>query len=171
MRNRLEKFNLKSNKPIPVDEFVEKILYHPKFGYYIKNIPFGKEGDFVTAPTISNLFSEIVTIWLISCWENFGKPKSFNFVELGPGDGSFAKVLIDTIKNFPELNKSINIFLYEKSNFLKKAQINKIKSSKVKWINNFKLIKKGPVIFFGNEFFDAVPIKQFKFFKKDLFEK
>ena len=118
-----------------------------------------------------NLFSEIVAIQLISCWEKFGKPKSFNFVELGPGDGSFAKVLIDTIKNFPELNKSINIFLYEKSNFLKKAQINKIKSSKVKWINNFKLIKKGPVIFFGNEFFDAIPIKQFKFFKKDLFEK
>ena len=171
MKFKTKNFDLNSNQIIPVDEFIEKVLYHREFGYYTKKIPFGKKGDFITAPTISNLFSEIVTIWLISCWEKFGKPKSFNFVELGPGDGSFTKVLINTIKNFPELNESINIFLYEKSNFLKKTQIKLIKNSKVKWINNFKAIKKGPVIFFGNEFFDAVPIKQFTFFKKDLFEK
>tara|TARA_Y100000816_G_C26057318_1_gene554913 strand:+ start:347 stop:1426 length:1080 start_codon:yes stop_codon:yes gene_type:complete len=171
MKYKLKNFNLNYDKLIPVDEFVEKVLYHPKAGYYSKKIPFGKKGDFVTAPTISNLFSEIVTIWLISCWEKFGKPKNFNFVELGPGDGSFIKVLVDTIKNFPELNESINIFLYEKSDFLKKTQTKTIKDSKIKWINNFKSIKKGPVIFFGNEFFDAVPVKQFTFFKKDLFEK
>ena len=171
MKFKTKNFDLNSNQIIPVDEFIEKVLYHREFGYYTKKIPFGKKGDFITAPTISNLFSEIVTIWLISCWEKFGKPKSFNFVELGPGDGSFTKVLVDTIKNFPELNKSINIFLYEKSNLLKKIQNNKIKNSKIKWINNFKSIKKGPVIFFGNEFFDAIPIKQFIFFKKYLFEK
>ena len=166
-----ENFDLQSDELIPVDEFVEKVLYHPEIGYYTKKIPFGKEGDFVTAPTISNLFSEIITIWLISCWEKFGKPKSFNFVELGPGDGSFSKVLIDTIKNFPDFKKSINIFLYEKSDFLKKIQNKKINDSNVKWINNFRQIKKGPVVFFGNEFFDAIPIKQFTFYKKDLFEK
>ncbi len=171
MKYNPKDFDLNSDKLIPIDEFVEKVLYHPETGYYTKKIPFGKEGDFVTAPTISNLFSEIVTIWLISCWEKFGKPKNFNFVELGPGDGSFTKVLVDTIKNFPDFKKSINIFLYEKSDFLKKVQNKKINDSRVKWINNFKLIKKGPVIFFGNEFFDAVPIKQYTFFKKDLYEK
>ena len=51
-------FNFKTNKLIPVDEFVEKALYEPKVGYYTKKIPFGKQGDFITAPTISNLFSE-----------------------------------------------------------------------------------------------------------------
>ena len=141
MKFKTKNFDLNSNQIIPVDEFIEKVLYHREFGYYTKKIPFGKKGDFITAPTISNLFSEIVTIWLISCWEKFGKPKSFNFVELGPGDGSFTKVLINTIKNFPELNESINIFLYEKSNFLKKTQIKLIKNSKVKWVNNFKAIK------------------------------
>ncbi len=171
MRYKPKNFNLNSNKLIPVDEFIEKVLYHPETGYYAKNNPFGKEGDFVTAPTISNLFSEIVTVWLISCWEKFGKPKNFNFVELGPGDGSFTKVLVDTIKNFPDFKKSVNIFLYEKSDFLKKIQSKKINNSRVKWISNFKPINKGPVIFFGNEFFDAVPIKQFSFFKEDLFEK
>ncbi len=171
MKYTPERFNFKTDKLIAVDEFVEKVLYHPDNGYYTKKIPFGRQGDFVTAPTISNLFSEIVTIWLISCWEKLGKPKNFNFVELGPGDGSFSKVLVDTIKNFHEFNKSTKIYLYEKSNLLKKVQIKKIKNLEVKWINNFKSIKKGPIIFFGNEFFDAIPIKQYSFFKKDLYEK
>ena len=62
MRYKPENFDLQSDELIPVDEFVEKVLYHPEIGYYTKKIPFGKEGDFVTAPTISNLFSEIITI-------------------------------------------------------------------------------------------------------------
>ena len=171
MRYTPENFDFKTNKLIPVDKFIEKILYKPDIGYYAKKIPFGRKGDFVTAPTISNLFSEIVTIWLISCWEKLGRPKNFNIVELGPGDGSFAKVLADTIKNFPEFNKSKKIYLYEKSDFLKKIQNKKINDPSVKWINNFKQIKKGPVIFFGNEFFDAIPIKQFLVEKKSLLEK
>ena len=115
-------FNLKNKKLIPVDEFVETALYEPNIGYYTKKIPFGSQGDFITAPTISNLFSEIIAIWVVSTWEKLGKPKNFNFVELGPGDGSLAKVFVNTIKKFPNLNNSINIFLYEKSKFLKNVQ-------------------------------------------------
>ncbi len=164
-------FNIKSNKLIPVDEFVEKVLYEPNKGYYTKKIPFGSQGDFITAPTISNLFSEIIGIWIISTWEKLGKPKNFNFVELGPGDGSLTKVLIDTFKKFPEVNKSINIYLYEKSDLLINVQKKKLKGSKVKWIQSFNKIKKGPIIFFGNEFFDAIPIKQFSYEKNTLLEK
>ena len=76
-----EYFNIKSNKLIPVDEFIEKVLYEPNKGYYTKKIPFGSQGDFITAPTISNLFSEIIAIWVVSSWEKLGKPKKFNFVE------------------------------------------------------------------------------------------
>ena len=112
-------FNLKTKKLVPVDEFVEKVLYKPNAGYYTKKIPFGSKGDFITAPTISNLFSEIITIWVVSTWEKLGKPKNFNFVELGPGDGSLAKVFINTIKKFPNINKSINIYMYEKAIYLK----------------------------------------------------
>ncbi len=164
-------FNLKTKKLIPVDEFIETVLYEPKIGYYTRKIPFGSQGDFVTAPTISNLFSEIITIWVVSVWEKLGKPKNFNFVELGPGDGSLAKVFVNTIKKFPDLNDSINIYLYEKSELLKNVQKKKLKGSKVKWIKNFDKIKKGPIIFFGNEFFDAIPIKQFLFEKKSMLEK
>ena len=166
-----ENFNFKIDKLIPVDDFIETALYHPDFGYYTKKVCFGRQGDFITAPTISNLFSEIIGIWLISTWETLGKPKRLNFVELGPGDGSLAEVLVRIFKNFPEFNKAIKFYLYEKSELLKKVQKNKIKNSKIKWIKNFDTINNGPIIFFGNEFFDAIPIKQFTFYKKDLFEK
>ena len=171
MTDNYKNYNFLTNKLIPVDELVQKVLYEPNIGYYSKKIPFGRQGDFVTAPTISNLFSEIISIWIVSAWEKLGKPKKFNFVELGPGDGSLSKILINTFKKFPNINKSINIFLYEKSDLLKKVQKKRLKNSKVRWIKNFNNISKGPVIFFGNEFFDAIPIKQFIFKEKSLLEK
>ena len=122
MCKNFKNFNIKTNKLIPVDEFIDKILYNPKKGFYSKKNPFGKKGDFITAPTISNLFSEIISIWFVSTWEKLGKPKKLNIVELGPGDGSLSKVLVDTFIKFPRVYKSINIFLYEKSDYLIKEQ-------------------------------------------------
>ena len=142
-----------------------------KNGYYSSKIPFGKTGDFLTAPGISNLFSEIIAIWLISTWNTLGKPKKFNIVELGPGDGSLTKILLKTFKQFPLFNKATNVFLYEKSNLLVNLQKKNINNSKVKWIKNFNDIKKGPIIFFGNEFFDAIPVKQFSYKKNLILEK
>ena len=156
---------------LPVDQFIENVLYNKKTGYYSSKIPFGKKGDFLTAPGVSNLFSEIIGIWLISTWNTLGRPQRFNIVELGPGDGSLTKILIQTFQQFPAFNKATNIFLYEKSNILKNLQKKKINNFKVKWIKNFNNIKKGPIIFFGNEFFDAIPVKQFSRKKNLLMEK
>ncbi len=171
MKTNLKKFKINLNEEMPVDKFIEKALYAPRVGYYSNKIPFGKKGDFITAPTISNLFSEIIAIWIISSWEIFGKPEKFNLVELGPGDGSLTKVLIETFKKFPKIKEATNIFLYEKSNLLKNVQKRNIKNDRVKWIDNFDNIKKGPVIFFGNEFFDAIPIKQFTIERNTIKEK
>jgi NADH dehydrogenase [ubiquinone] 1 alpha subcomplex assembly factor 7 len=157
----------KNKKSLPIDKFFNNVLFDKKNGYYSSKLPFGASGDFITAPGISNLFSEMVGIWLISTWNVFGKPKKFNIVELGPGDGKLTKVLLKVFQKFPEFEKSINIFLYEKSNFLKNLQKKNIGKSKIKWIKTFSNIKNGPVVFFGNEFFDAIPIKQF-LRKKDL---
>ena len=74
-----------------IDKFIESALYDKNYGYYSKKNPFGKQGDFITAPLISPLFSEMILIWVISYWINLGKPKKFSFVELGPGNGSFCK--------------------------------------------------------------------------------
>mgnify|MGYP000930275361 CR=1 FL=1 len=161
----------KKSKLLPVDKFFENVLYDNKSGYYASKLPFGEKGDFITSPKISSLFSEIIAIWIVSTWELFGKPKNFNIIELGPGDGSLTNVLLRSFKKFPEFDSVKKIFLYEKSNYLKKIQKKNILDKNVNWINNFNLITKGPVIFFGNEFFDALPIKQFKRKKKSLLEK
>jgi NADH dehydrogenase [ubiquinone] 1 alpha subcomplex assembly factor 7 len=166
----LNKFFLKSKK-IPIDRFFENVLYDKKFGYYSKKYPFGVKGDYITAPLVSRLFSEMIAIWLINVWHEIGKPNKFNIVELGPGSGDLIKVLIESFKNFDEFYKSTSIFLYEKSQMLKKIQRKKIKDKKIKWISNFKKIKKGPTIFIGNEFFDAIPIKQFENKNGTIYEK
>ena len=160
-----------NSKVLPIDQFIENVLYNKKVGYYSSKIPFGKKGDFLTAPGISNLFSEIIGIWLISTWYTLDRPKNFNIVELGPGDGSLTKILLKIFQKFSTFNQATNIFLYEKSNLLKKLQKKNINNLKVKWIKNFTSIKKGPIIFFGNVFFDAIPIKQFSHKKNLLLEK
>ena len=161
----------KKSKILSTDKFFRNVLYDKKFGYYTSQIPFGQSGDFITSPKISNIFSEIIAIWIVSSWETFGKPKNFNIVELGPGDGSLAKILLKSFKKFPEFNSIKNMFLLEKSIFLRSVQKKKILNKDVKWIDNLNVIKKGPVVFFGNEFFDAIPIKQFKKIKNNIYEK
>ena len=159
------------NGTFSVEKFIEKALYNKNFGYYSQNNPFGKKGDFVTAPLISPLFSEMITIWLVSLWIKLGKPKKFSFVELGPVNGVFCKRFCNTLKKFPQFKKSIKIYLFEKSEKLIKVQKNLIEEKNVIWIKNLNQIKNGPTIFFGNEFFDSIPIKQFEVKKSIVFEK
>ena len=158
-------------KLMSLDLYLEKVMYDKNIGYYQKKNPFGIKGDYITAPNISNIFCEMIVIWIVSFWENLNKPRHISFVELGPGNGDFCLVLLKTLKNFPDTFNSINIMLYEKSERLKKIQKKRIISNKVSWIENLQKIKKGPVIFFGNEFLDALPIKQFKKIDKNIFEK
>ncbi len=169
MKNKNYFFN--KAKVLPIDKFFDKVLFDKKHGYYSSKAPFGYKGDFLTAPGISNLFPEIIGVWLVSTWISFGKPKKFNFVELGPGDGELTKNLIKTFNNFPDFNKAVRIFLYEKSRLLKDLQKKRMFGSKIQWIKNFDKIKSGPVVFFGNEFFDSIPIKQFLRKNKFLYEK
>jgi cyclopropane-fatty-acyl-phospholipid synthase len=162
---------LKKQKSLPLDKFIDIALYNKKYGYYMKKNPFGKDGDFITSPMISNLFAEMIALWCISFWEHLKKPKKILIVELGPGDGSLCRDLLKTFKKFDSFYNCLKINLLEKSEKLKKIQNKKIKNKKVRWINSINQIKCGPIIFLGNEFFDALPIKQL--YKKNnvLFEK
>ena len=164
-----------NSKVLPVDKFIENVLYDKKIGYYSSKIAFGNSGDFITAPGISNLFSEMIGIWLVSTWETLGKPQRFNIVELGPGDGYLTKILLKTFKKFPKFYESSKIFLYEKSDLLKNLQKKNINSLKVKWINNFNNIKTGPVIFLVMSFLMRYLLNNFLvkriFFGKILFIK
>ena len=151
----------KKNHLLSLDKFIEESLYNKKFGYYMKNNPFGEKGDFITAPNVSVLFSEMIALWIISFWENLKCPKKFNLVELGSGNGEMIKIIVDTFNKFPQFKDCCNIKILEKSKLLKKIQKKKIKDKKVKWLNDLNELNSLPCIFIANEFFDALPIKQF----------
>ena len=152
---------LKKRHSLPLDQFINFSLYDEKFGYYMKKNPFGKKGDFITAPNISRLFSEMIAIWIISFWQSLGSPKKFNLIELGAGDGEMMRILIETFKNFPIFLKSCNFMIHEKSPTLIKIQKKKLYKTRIKWISKINKIEKKPSIFIANEFFDAIAIKQF----------
>ena len=158
---------MKISKPtsLPLDKFIEWALYDKNSGYYIKKNPFGKEGDFITAPNITRLFSEIISIWAITFWESIGSPKKFNLIELGAGNGEMMMVITETLKSFPECFNACNFMIHEKSNFLINQQKKKLDAEKISWIKDIKNINSYPTLYLANEFFDAIPIKQF--FKKN----
>ncbi len=153
------KLNRKIN--IPLDDFINLSLYDKKNGYYIKKNPFGQKGDFITAPNISRLFSEMIAIWILSFWQNLGSPKNFNLVELGAGNGEMMKIFIESFKKFPVFFKSCNIYIHEKSFGLINIQKRKLKGNGIIWISSINKLKKNPTIFIANEFFDSIAIKQF----------
>ena len=151
----------KSKSSIPLDKFIDKALYDKTKGYYCKKNPFGKKGDFLTSPNISRLFSEMLSIWTISFWENLKFPKKINLIEMGSGNGEMIFQMLETFKRFPKFADSCKVSIYEKSSYLKSIQKKKLKNFKVKWIKNLNEINENPTIFVANEFFDALPIKQF----------
>ena len=150
---------IKKSGEIPLDKFIDLSLYNKKFGYYMKKNPFGKKGDFITAPNISRLFSEMIAIWIVSFWKNLGSPRNFNLIELGAGNGEMMKMLLESFQNFPSFLKSCNIIIHEKSPILIRIQKKKLSKSKIIWVSQINKIKKNPSIFIANEFFDAMPIK------------
>ena len=161
----------KKNSLLSLDSFIEESLYNKKFGYYMKNNPFGQKGDFVTAPNISILFSEMIAVWIISFWESLNCPKQFNLVELGAGNGEMMRLMINTFNKFPQFKNTCNIKILEKSELLKKIQKKTIKNQEIKWLKNLNELNDFPCIFVANEFFDALPIKQFIKIKNKWYER
>ncbi len=161
----------KNNNLFTLDKFIEESLYNKKYGYYMKKNPFGESGDFITAPNISILFSEMIAIWVISFWRKLGCPKEFNLIELGAGNGEMMKVLISTFDKFSEFKSSCKINILEKSKLLEQIQRANIKDKKIKWLNDLNNLNDSPCIFLANEFFDALPIKQFLKKEKKWYER
>ena len=91
---------LKNNSKICLDKFINKILYDKSKGYYMNKNPIGNRGDFITAPNISVMFSEMLAIWIVAFWEKMGLPKKINIIELGGGNGEMIYQILKTIKNF-----------------------------------------------------------------------
>ena len=163
------KINKSTN--LSLDQFIDWALYDKNSGYYMKQNPFGKVGDFITAPNITRLFSEIITIWLITFLKSLGSPKKFNLIELGAGNGEMMKVLVNTFNKFPIFKNSCRIKILEKSKLLKKKQKVNINKKNIQWLSDLNELDNLPCIFLANEFFDALPIKQFIKKERKWFEK
>ena len=159
-------------KKLFLDQYINYCLYKFDTSYYqTKNI-FGHKGDFVTAPHISSIFSEMLALWIYSYWDNIKKPKKLNILELGPGDGTMAQDIIKTLQKIKLFNGEIDYFFLEKSKNLQKKQSEKLKNiQNIHWINNIKSLQKNNLVILSNEFFDALPVKQFIKKNNTWFEK
>ena len=161
---------LKNNSKISLDKFIDRALYDKSKGYYIKKNPIGKKGD-ITAPNISIMFSEMIAIWIVAFWEKLGFPKKINIIELGAGNGEMMYQILKSINSFEKFKSSSKFYIIEKSPYLKKIQKKKLKNKNVIWTHNINKIANNASIFISNEFFDALPVKQFTKKKNIWYEK
>jgi NADH dehydrogenase [ubiquinone] 1 alpha subcomplex assembly factor 7 len=149
--------------PISIAQFMSLALHDPKGGYYATRDPFGSGGDFTTAPEISQMFGEMLGLWCIQVWHDQGRPKNARLVELGPGRGTLMADVLRTLKAMPEFFDGLEVTLVEASPVLQGIQKEKLKDSgaKISWSSRFDGAGSGPLILLANEFFDALPIRQF----------
>lgn len=157
---------IKENGFITIDRFMEICFLDEEHGYYRKKQPLGSEGDFTTAPEISQLFGEMIGLFLIN-WISQNLPDTeFEIVELGAGKGTLMNDLLRTLKKFPQIYEKAKINIIDINEPLIKHQkklLNKY-DIKIEWLSAIEEIKTlKPVIFLANEFFDALPIKQYLF--------
>jgi SAM-dependent MidA family methyltransferase len=148
--------------PLPVDRFFALVLSHPEFGYYMSRQPFGIEGDFITAPEASQMFGELVGIWLATVYETLGAPARINLVEVGPGQGVLMADILRAAKVMPAFQSAIQVHLVETSPRLRIVQENAVarQGFDVCWHEDLNSVPAGPVMLIGNEFFDALPVRQ-----------
>ncbi|MGL9725441.1 MAG: class I SAM-dependent methyltransferase [Wolbachia sp.] len=151
----------KNQGSISISDLMNTALYHKEYGYYMNKLPLGKDGDFITAPEISQLFGETIAIWIMHAWEKLGKPSKFSLIELGPGKGTLIHDVIRVTKKYSGFFHSMTIHLVEISPTLQKIQKEKLKGLNINWHKDINNLPKRPTIFLANEFFDALPIDQF----------
>ncbi len=144
-----------------LDRYMTLCLGHPAHGYYMSRDPFGERGDFITAPEVSQIFGELIGVWLASAWANMGSPTTFNLVELGPGRGTLMADILKASNVMPGFREAARIHLVEMSPALQALQQKKLGASAA-WHDRFAGIPEGPMLLVANEFFDAIPIRQFE---------
>ena len=151
---------IKKNGIINIGEFIQ-ICQFENNGYYLKNNPIGKSNDFITSPEISQMFGEILGIFIINYWREKIK-NNFNLVELGPGKGTLLKDILRTSSLNQSFLNSINLTLIEKNKCLIDIQKKIVGFENITWSKKFNITnKKIPSIIYSNEFFDCFPVRQF----------
>jgi NADH dehydrogenase [ubiquinone] 1 alpha subcomplex assembly factor 7 len=149
--------------PIPVDRYMALCLGHPVHGYYMARDPFGTDGDFTTAPEISQMFGELIGLWAAEVWRLMGAPRSVRLVELGPGRGTLMSDLLRAARLVPGFLDAGEVHLVETSPVLRERQRQTLAATAVPiaWHTSLSEVPPGPAIIIANEFLDALPVRQF----------
>jgi len=163
---------IKENGHITIDDMMREVLSTNSESYYQSTESIGEDGDFITSPEISQLFGEMIALWAIEQWQLLGSPDKFALVELGPGQGKLMQDFLRVAKLEPKFFAAIEVFLYEINPFFINSQkANLIEYNRpIHWIKNVNEIPKLPAIIIANEFFDALPVKQYLKVKKKWYE-
>lgn len=149
--------------PMSVANYMAFCLQHPEYGYYRKAQAVGAEGDFITAPEISQIFGDMIGLWLIDCWQQMGAPMNIALVELGPGRGTLSA---DVLRRWSKVQKQcpalqLDLHLVESNETLREQQKERLWQHEPRWHSDMSTLPADkPLFVLANEFFDALPIQQ-----------
>lgn len=145
--------------PISVERYMDVCLRH----YYGSRDPLGASGDFTTAPEVSQMFGELIGLWMIEVWHGMGRPSPLHLVELGPGRGTLMADLLRAAKVMPDFRAAVSVHLVETSASLRQRQQATLAAAgvPVSWHERLEDVPDGPLLLVANEFFDALPVRQF----------
>ncbi|KAF9048562.1 S-adenosyl-L-methionine-dependent methyltransferase [Panaeolus papilionaceus] len=160
--------NIKATGPLPFATYMQMCLSHPTDGYYMNQAHhvFGSKGDFITSPEISQVFGELVAVWLLSQWASTARQSPFRLVELGPGRGTLMDDILRVILQLAKPGQQINVHLVETSPSMRVLQEAKLKTPErgnvhLHWHNSISEIPTDTneyTMLIAHEFFDALPI-------------
>ena len=152
---------IRDHGPMRIDEYMTTCLLHPTLGYYTTRDPLGSGGDFVTAPEISQMFGELVGLALAQTWLDHGAPAPFTLAELGPGRGTLMADALRACRGVPGFLAAARIVLVEASPVLRDLQAKALSGTDPQWVSQADDLPDQPLYLIANEFFDALPIRQF----------
>ncbi|MCO6381090.1 class I SAM-dependent methyltransferase [Oceanicola sp. 502str15] len=152
---------IEAEGPLGVDAFMAACLTDPDHGYYTTRDPLGAGGDFITAPEISQMFGELVGLWLAQVWVDHGAPGAFVLAELGPGRGTLMADALRAAGKVPGFAQAAQLVLVEASAPLRAMQAEALEGHAPRWVDSPEALPDLPLFLVANEFFDALPVRQF----------
>jgi len=150
--------------PMPISTFMELCLRDPEDGYYARRPRLGAEGDFITAPHVSQMFGELIGLWAAETWTRMGRPARLRLVELGPGDATMMSDVLRAARAAPDFLAASELWLVEGSAPLKAAQESALADAPLaaRWAEDWRGVPDDlPLIVIANEFLDCFPIRQY----------
>ncbi|WP_370584784.1 class I SAM-dependent methyltransferase [Paracoccus sp. IB05] len=152
---------IRASGPVSLAEYMADCLLHPRFGYYATRDPFGQAGDFTTAPEISQMFGELLGLCLAQSWQDQGAPARFTLAECGPGRGTLMADVLRATARVPGFHAAADLVLIEASATLRGIQAKTLAGHQPRWLPLVQDLPQAPLFLLANEFFDALPIRQF----------